>query len=314
MGFGDRSITLFIESTRPWPKRRCEHLRLKTAVSRARQFAGDDASRVEFPSSGTDQEFSHVSDEAQSKGSVPTSKSPIDHIIVRNKRCKVTMPHLEDPLCCSSNSAEASFKDFFKLAPSGYSLSVPQEDKLLAWHKDVCNWEFLRSRVGEAGRPFGRQANGALPMDVAAPLYRSSSPRARRMRADRIETAYPWQTVSSLEDFMLFLDSKLNPAESEERKDWIFVLDFSESLAETIMTGQNIETAFGFSLKHLKKSTVTWAEQATLAIQGRPDLRKSAWKHVSWELDEDFALLVAKARRQPTLHHSRRRRTGACRG
>ena len=108
-----------------------------------------------------------------------------------------------------------------------------------------------------------------------------------------------WHAVSSLEDFMLFLDWRLNPAESEERKDWIFVLDLAsihrleefrtkvpnhihdglkrhriaslaiwqysrlgnpwwqmrpfESLAETIMTGQNITTAFDFSLKHLKR-------------------------------------------------------------
>ena len=41
-------------------------------------FASDDASRVEFPSSGTDQEVSHVSDEAQSKR-VSTSKSPVEH-------------------------------------------------------------------------------------------------------------------------------------------------------------------------------------------------------------------------------------------
>ena len=34
-----------------------------------------------------------------------------------------------------------------------------------------------------------------------------------------------WQTVSSLDDFMVFLDLKLNPA--EDRKDWIFVLDLA---------------------------------------------------------------------------------------
>ena len=144
------------------------------------------------------------------------------------------------------------------------------------------------------------------------------------MRADRIETAYPIRFFSATSraigrrcppDFMLFLDSMLNLAESEERGDWIFVFDFAtihraeefrakvpnqihivyipaqatsycqpfdmamfeawksvvadaanESLAETIMTGQNIKTAFGFSLKHLKKKrTVTWAEKSTLA-------------------------------------------------
>ena len=36
-----------------------------------------------------------------------------------------------------------------------------------------------------------------------------------------------WQTVCSFEDFMVFLDLKLNPA--EERKDWIFVLDLASN-------------------------------------------------------------------------------------
>ena len=40
-------------------------------------------------------------------------------------------------------------------------------------------------------------------------------------------TETDWQTVSSLEDFMVFLELKLNPA--EERKDWIFVLDLASS-------------------------------------------------------------------------------------
>ena len=53
-------------------------------------FASDGASRVESPSSGADQEVSDVSDEAQSKRSVSTSKPPIEHAIVTNKRCKVT--------------------------------------------------------------------------------------------------------------------------------------------------------------------------------------------------------------------------------
>ena len=59
-------------------------------------FASDDASRVEFPPSGTDQEFSHVSDQAQSKRSVSTSNSPIERAVVTSKRCKVTMPHPEE--------------------------------------------------------------------------------------------------------------------------------------------------------------------------------------------------------------------------
>ena len=58
---------------------------------------------------------------------------------------------------------------------------------------------------------------------------------------------------------------------------------------------QNAKTAFDFSLKHLKKRTVTWAGQATLATQGPLDLRKSSRKRVCWESDEDFALLVAQA-------------------
>ena len=52
-------------------------------------FASDEVPRVKFPSGGTDQEVSHVSDEAQRKRSVSTSQSPIEHTIVTNKRCKV---------------------------------------------------------------------------------------------------------------------------------------------------------------------------------------------------------------------------------
>ena len=118
-----------------------------------------------------------------------------------------------------------------------------------------------------------------------------------------------WQTVSSLEDFMVFLDLKLNPG--EERKDWIFVLDLAsihraaefrakvpkhihivyipaqstsycqpcdvamfrtwksvlaaaanESFAESVVDGQNIKTTFDFSLMHLKRRCVVWAEKA----------------------------------------------------
>ena len=59
-------------------------------------FASDEAPRVELPSSDTDQEVSHVSDEAQSKRSVSTSESPIEHAIVTNKGGKVTMPRPEE--------------------------------------------------------------------------------------------------------------------------------------------------------------------------------------------------------------------------
>ena len=38
-----------------------------------------------------------------------------------------------------------------------------------------------------------------------------------------------------------------------------------------------------------------WADKATLDIQKRIDFRKSAWKHVSWESDEDFARLATQA-------------------
>ena len=44
----------------------------------------------------------------------------------------------------------------------------------------------------------------------------------------------------------------------------------SESLAESIVTGQNNKTAFDFSLMHLKRRSIMWAEQATLV---RTDLR-----------------------------------------
>ena len=66
----------------------------------------------------------------------------------------------------------------------------------------------------------------------------------------------------------------------------------SESLAESVVDGQNIKTTFDFSLMHLKRRNVVWAEKATLHVQSRTVLRKLAWKHVSWESDEDFARLV----------------------
>ena len=69
----------------------------------------------------------------------------------------------------------------------------------------------------------------------------------------------------------------------------------SESLAESVVTGQNIKTAFDFSLMHLKRRSVIRAEKATLDIQNRTDLRKKAWNHVSWETAEYFERLVAQA-------------------
>ena len=56
-----------------------------------------------------------------------------------------------------------------------------------------------------------------------------------------------------------------------------------------------VKTAFDFPLMHLKRRSVMWAEKLTLDIQNRTDLRNSAWKHVSWESDEDFARLVTQA-------------------
>ena len=51
----------------------------------------------------------------------------------------------------------ASLRDIFRPAPSGYSLSVPQEDKLLAWQKDVCEglglpWPPPKGKVGKPSR------------------------------------------------------------------------------------------------------------------------------------------------------------------
>ena len=57
------SFCSFILQT--WPKKGCKHLPTWMAG-----FSSDEAPRVEFPSSGTDQEVSHVSDEAQRKRSV----------------------------------------------------------------------------------------------------------------------------------------------------------------------------------------------------------------------------------------------------
>ena len=56
-----------------------------------------------------------------------------------------------------------------------------------------------------------------------------------------------------------------------------------------------MKTTFDFSLMHLKRRSVVWAEKATLHVQNRTDLRKLAWKHVSWETAEDFARLLAQA-------------------
>ena len=65
----------------------------------------------------------------------------------------------------------------------------------------------------------------AVETDGARSVARQAR-SVHRLRADRIEMA-------------------------EERKDWIFVLDLAESIAETIMTQQK------------KIKTVTWTEQAT---------------------------------------------------
>ena len=40
---------------------------------------------------------------------------------------------------------------------------------------------------------------------------------------------------------------------------------------------------------------MVWAEKATLHVQNSTDSRELAWKHVSWESDEDFARLVTQA-------------------
>ena len=83
---------------------------------------------------------------------------------------------------------------------------------------------------GEAGRPLdAEQTWGHRFLEACSVGARSVARRVRfvhRTRADRIEMA-------------------------EERKDWIFVLDLDENMAETIMTQQK------------KIKTVTWTEQAT---------------------------------------------------
>ena len=89
--------------------------------------------------------------------------------------------------------------------------------------------------------------------------------------------------------------SDCKPCDVAMFKTWKSVLAdaASESLAESVVDGQNIKTTFDFSLMHLKRRSVGWAEKATL--HDRTDLRKLAWKHVSWESDEDFARLVTQA-------------------
>ena len=69
----------------------------------------------------------------------------------------------------------------------------------------------------------------------------------------------------------------------------------NESFTESVTDGQNIKATFDVSLMHLKRRSVVWAEKATLHVQNRIDLQKSAWKHVSWESDEDSARLVIQA-------------------
>ena len=73
----------------------------------------------------------------------------------------------------------------------------------------------------------------------------------------------------------------------------------SESLAESVVTVQNIKTAIDFTLMHLKRRSVVWAETATLDVQNRTDLRKSVWTHVCWESDEDFVRLVTQEQVMP---------------
>ena len=89
--------------------------------------------------------------------------------------------------------------------------------------------------------------------------------------------------------------SYCQPCDVAILKPWKSVLADAagESLAESVVTGQNIKTAFDFSLMHLKRRAVIRAEKATRDIQNRTDLRKKAWNHVSWETAEDFERLVA---------------------
>ena len=192
--------------------------------------------------------------------------------------------------------------------------TVTQEDELLALQKDVCMkfgvpWLPPKAKAGKPNRQaWGPRAiyeevraGSTLPNGVTAAVPCAWSPDdslASTCSSD-VEvfishTENHLQTVSSPEDFMVFLDLKLNPA--EELKDWIFVLDLasthraaefrakvpnhidivyipaqstsycqpcdlaifktwkavladaaSESLAESIVTGQNIKTAFDFS-------------------------------------------------------------------
>ena len=118
-----------------------------------------------------------------------------------------------------------------------------------------------------------------------------------------------WQTVSSLEDFMVFLDLNLG----EARKDWIFVLDLASihRVLPALRRGhvQDVEICADSCCQRelrqerrgwpehqdhiglLKRRSVVWAEKATLHIQNRIELRKSAWKPVSWESGVDFARL-----------------------
>ena len=110
---------------------------------------------------------------------------------------------------------------------------------------------------------------------------------ARRMRADRIETAYPIRCfsatlratgrVSSIEDFMLFLNSKLNLVESEERKD-------SPPLTVQRSSGPRSQTTFTSCAsrpeRHRIASLATW-QYARLGNQCWQMLPARAWLRVS---------------------------------
>ena len=91
--------------------------------------------------------------------------------------------------------------------------------------------------------------------------------------------------------------SYCQPCDVSMFRTWTSVLAAAanESFAESVVDGQNIKTTFGFSLMHPKRRSVVWAEKAALHVQNRTDVRKLAWKHVSWESDEDFARLVTQA-------------------
>ena len=94
------------------------------------------------------------------------------------------------------------------------------------------------------------------------------------------------------EDHLL---ESFGPCDVARFKTWKSVLAdaASESFPESVVDGQNIKTTFDFSLMHLKRRSVVWAEKATpRSEQNRPP---EVGKHASWESDEDFARLVTQA-------------------